>query len=351
MTIADGGNDINFRMNSGCEAVLQQKCANVEKSVRRARPQDALLSDLELPLHGVFHPLGYAVEIATNDAAVLEIADQCFRHRHMLRTGPRLRVNIGVMEGESFECPREPMRREHNHLYSLVADAENQALLDLNRCTSFAWITQAAVRHRLYFRYNFLEKMVYLLLGSSVVTDLHAACVGKDGRGILLCGDSGAGKSTLAYGCARAGWTYTSDDTSYLINHSVAPRVIGHAHRVRFRPEARALFPELEGREAATRLEGKPSIEVPVSELPVASAADEADIHSIVYLRRYPSAAATFVRLPEGAATHRMRDELYSAGEVRARHEKELESIFAIPTYELHYSDLGDAIRQLATLA
>ncbi|MGH9583587.1 MAG: HPr kinase/phosphorylase [Bryobacteraceae bacterium] len=242
------------------------------------------------------------------------------------------------------------MRREHNHLYSLVADAYNQALLDLNTGTSFAWITQATVTNRLFFRYNFLEKMVYLLLGSSVVTDLHAACIGRNGRGVLLCGDSGAGKSTLAYACARKGWAYTSDDTSYLINDSSIPRVIGHAHRVRFRPAARSLFPELQGREVAPRMEGKPSIEVPVSELPIANTASEADIHSVVYLKRYSSATPKLVRLPEGTATQRMREELYSAGEVRARHEKILEHFLATPTYELHYRSISDAIHQLATL-
>ena len=135
-------------------------------------------------------------------------------------------------------------------------------LLDLKTGINFTWMTQAAVRNRIYFRYNFLEKVAYLLLGASVVTDLHAACVSKNGKGILVFGDSGAGKSTLAYACARNGWTYTSDDTSYLINDSNPPRVIGHSHRARFRPSAKSLFPELEYRHLTPRLEGKPSIEV-----------------------------------------------------------------------------------------
>jgi hypothetical protein len=305
---------------------------------------------MELPFQRGFYPLGYAIEIATNETEVLEIADECFCHARMLRSGPRIRVSIGVTAGGESECPREPTRRAHNHLFSLVADADNQALLDLNTCTSFAWVTQAAVSNRLYFRYNFLEKMVYLLLGASVVTDLHAACVGRNGMGVLLCGDTGAGKSTLAYACARDGWTYTSDDTSYLINDSAVPRVIGHSHRVRFRPEARALFPELKGHQVTPRMEGKPSIEVPISELPIVNMADEAEINSVVYLKRYPSAAGKLVRLPKGAVTQRMRDELFSAGEVRTRHEKILERFIAVPGYELHYSELGDAIRQLETL-
>jgi hypothetical protein len=339
-------------MSRGCNAVvLSRESAKPVEDGKRERPQDALLADMDLPYQQVFYPLGYAVEVSTNDAVVLEIADECFNQTHSLRPGLMLRVNIGVTEGKGVGCPREPIRREYNHLFSLVADADNQALLDLNTFISFAWVTQDAVRNRLYFRYNFLEKVVYLLLGSSVVTDLHAACVGRNNRGILLCGNSGAGKSTLAYGCAREGWIYTSDDTSYLINDSVGPRVIGHAHRVRFRPDAKRLFAELVNHEVSPRLEGKPSIEVPVAELPIISTANEADVYSIVYLKRYSSARGKLVRLPEGTATQRMREALYSAGEVRARHEKILGSLYAVPTYELHYCNLEDAIRELEKLA
>jgi len=312
--------------------------------------RDGLLSNMELPLRKIFYPLGYAVEIVTNDPAVLEAANESFGHVILSRESSTLQIRIGVSDGGGSECPPEPTRREYNHLYSLVADVDNQALLDLKACTSFVWLTKAATSNKLYLRYNFLEKTVYLLLGASVVTDLHAACVSKNGKGILFCGDSGAGKSTLSYACARAGWTYTSDDTSYLINDSVIPCVIGHSHRARFRPAAKTLFPELDGRQLTPRMEGKPSIEVPISELPVLETANQANIHSIVYLNRHPSAMARLVPLPPGTATQRACRELYSAGEIREKHEKILEVLSDIPTYELQYGDLDDAIRCLESL-
>ena len=324
-------------------------------------PQRALLSDMNLPLRQTFYPLGYDVEIVTNDSNVLEAAKETFRHGRSSRSSAVLQVFIGVSGDGTLagrqECPPAPIRRQFNHLYSMVANAENQALLDLNTLTNFVWINKAALTNTLYFRYNFLEKTVYLLLGSSVVTDLHAACVSKNGQGVLLCGDSGAGKSTLSYACARAGWIYTSDDTSYLINASDDgdcvphhPRVIGHAHRARFRPNATTLFPELEGRALTERLEGKPSLEIPTSELPGVMTASEAEVRFVVYLKRTPAGTGTLIRLPKGTATKRMRAELYSAGEVRARHEKILEVMSAVPTFELHYRDLADAIDRLDRL-
>jgi len=305
---------------------------------------------MELPLCKTFYPLGYPVEVITNNPDVLKAASESFGHRRLRRSNTPLRIHIGVSDGTDSECPPEPTRREYNHLYSLVADVHNQALLDLKTCACFVWLNTAALKSRLYFRYNFLEKVVYLLLGASVVTDIHAACVGKYGKGILLCGNSGAGKSTLAYACARAGWTYTSDDTSYLVNDYPSPRVIGHSHRVRFRPAAKALFPELAAFEVTPRMEGKPSIEVPASALSLPSTSNEADVRSVVYLSRRPSSSATLVPLPAGTATARMKKELFSAGEIRVKHELMLEALSNVPTYELQYADIEDAIRRLDTL-
>lgn len=332
-------------------APAQQAISETGEAALSGRPQDALRSDMELPLHEVFHPLGYPVEILTNHPAVLECARETFGHARPSRTASVLQVRIGVTCEPGLECPPVPTRREFNHLYSLVADVENQALLDLKTGVNFTWLTQAAVSNMVYLRYNFLEKVVYLLLGASVVTDLHSACVSRKGKGILLCGDSGAGKSTLAYACARSGWTYTSDDTSYLINDSNPPRVIGHSHRARFRPSSKALFPELEHHPVTPRLEGKPSIEVPISRLPVPHAATEATVDFVVYLNRYPSAQAKLIALPNGTATRRMSSDLYSAGEIRAKHERILEVLSDIPTYELQYSDLYQGVEALDRLA
>jgi hypothetical protein len=315
------------------------------------RPQDALLCDMDLPLCGRFYPLGYSVDIITNEPNVLIAAEESFGHSRLAQKSTTLQIRVGVRHSGGAICPPEPTRREFNHLYSLVADPDNQALLDLKTGANFTWVTRNAMENRLYFRYNFLEKTVYLLLGASVVTDMHAACVSKNGKGFLLCGDSGAGKSTLAYACAREGWIYTSDDTSYLINDSHPPRVIGHCHRTRFRPSARALFPELNNCPLTPRMEGKPSIEVPISELPVLRTATEAVVHSIVYLNRHPAAVGRLVRLASGTATQRARRELYSAGEIRAKHEKILEKLCDIPTYELDYCNLDDGILALDRLA
>ena len=55
-------------------------------------------------------------------------------------------------------------------------------------------------------RYEMLEFAVFTLASRvQGVVPLHAACIGRRGRGLLLMGDSGAGKSTAALlGLAQA---------------------------------------------------------------------------------------------------------------------------------------------------
>ena len=64
---------------------------------------------------------------------------------------------------------------------------------------------------------------------------VHAALVVKDGVGIMLCGDSMAGKSTLAYACARAGWSYVTDDGTFLVRGELDRYAIGDFTNLRLR--------------------------------------------------------------------------------------------------------------------
>ena len=336
--------------NRGKSASMAEIVMDLREQLRPSRPQQALLCDMDLQFRKMFFPLGFAVEILTNRYEVLEAAEASFGHMKNRHGSARLEVRIGVSPSANRPIPPPPVRREYNHLYTMVADPENQAVMDLLTGANFVWLNEAALSDELYLRHNFLEKVIYLLLGATVVTDIHAGCIGKDGKGVLLCGNSGAGKSTLSYACARVGWTYTSDDTCYLINASDAPRVIGHAHRVRFRPAAKNFFPELQDRPITPRMEGKPSIEVPVSELPPMHTSVEACVSAVVYLRRSRNAKSALIPLPAGSATRQMSDEMYSAGEIKRKHQRDLEKFAEIPTYELHYYSLEEAICELDQL-
>lgn len=309
-----------------------------------------MLCDVELPFKKVFFPLGFAFEIRTNDPAVIAAAAERWGGLRPIHNVPCVHLNVTVTREESLECPPAPTPRGQRYLFSYIADAHNQLICDLKTGFAFACLSQAAVRHSSYLYYHFLEGAALSMIGALYVTPVHAACVSRNGLGMLFCGSSGAGKSTLAYACARAGWTYTTDDSSYLRRASLEPHIIGNSRQVRFRPPARELFPELKGRGLTPRAEGKPSIEVPTAELPGLITSDETTVHFLIFLNRQPSAVAELVPLSRAIVFERLTKNLFPGREIRDLHIASLQALANVDAYELRYRDLEPAIERLERL-
>jgi hypothetical protein len=328
-----------------------QPVLNAEQAQYHDPEAELSLCGPSLTLRSVFHPLGFSVEILTNDPSVLEAANDSWGHLRPRHISPTVQLRICVNASDSNECPPTPVVRGQRYLLSFAADANNQGFCDIKGGFACLWLTRAAVQHRLYFRYHLLESATMALISGAYAPALHAACVSRHGRGMLLCGRSGAGKSSLAYACARAGWTYTTDDSSYLLLDSTPPRVVGNSHKLRFRPSATALFPELQGHGLTPRAEGKPSIEIPTSDLPGLITTDEAPIHFLIQLDRHAQGPAELVPMTTEAVLKRFEEALYPGPEIRREQIAALRSLSSLKAYKLRYSFLAEAVGKLELLA
>ena len=314
------------------------------------REFDPLLCRAELEFREVFYPMGFALEIKTNDRAVLAAARESWGDWSERYSAPPMRLTVNVMDDGASEYPPTPTARSYGHLFSMVANANNQMICDLKAGIAFTCFSRVALHNSNFFRYHFLEAIAYTMLGALHATPLHGACVSRNGHGMLFCGNSGAGKSTLAYACARQGWTYTSDDATYLLRGTL-PRVIGNSRQVRFRPHALTLFPEIGDRALTPRAEGKPSIEVPTDELPGLITSDEATIGNIIFLNRQPSARAELIPLSYASILTYFKEALFPDIEVHALQMASLEALATADAYELRYEDLDSAIACLEGLS
>ena len=159
------------------------------------------------------------------------------------------------------------------------------------------------------------------------------------------------GKSTLSYACARAGWTYISDDASFLLQDRTDRMVTGDCHRVRFRPTAAELFPEIRGLEITPRAAGKPSIELPTASLPDITASQTTQIDSIVFLNRSCTSEPELVPYRKDVAREFMRQVLFGLEETMAAQYEAIERLLEAGVFELRYSELDGAIARLKQLA
>jgi hypothetical protein len=311
---------------------------------------DPVLSNFDLPLRAVYHPLGFSLEIDTNCSEVLAAAEESWGHFRKVFSQPPVRLRIGVLEGKAAECPQPPVCREQGNLMVQVADAGNFYVCALGQRFGFAWLTQATVAHRAYLRWHFIEGMTWNLLNSSYVTSIHAACVERGKRGILLCGDSGAGKSSLAYACARRGWTLLSDDSCCLARGQKGRRVVGNPYQIRLRESATGLFPELK-QQRRTPHNGELAIEVVTASMPEISTVHESSIHGVVFLNRGVPGPPRLLPFPKATAQKWFEQVIcYGSEELRDAHKASLRNLLTAEILELQYNDLDSAVKLLEAM-
>jgi hypothetical protein len=318
----------------------------IKEALRR---MDPLRRNIPLPLTGTYYPGGFRLDIATNSPEVLGAAKEAWEHEHPSFVSEPIVFHV-LVQPEGGLCS-VPTHRMNGHLYSVVADAYNFAHLDLNTQLGFFHVSGQTAADHSFLRWFFIESMANLMLAQRYLVPVHAACVARNGAGILLSGHSGAGKSTLSYACARAGWTFVTDDCTWLLPESEDPIAIGRPRSARFRLDAPQLFPELEGYAVRARPNGKIGIEVPLAELPHIRTAPRAAIGGIVFLERGP-AGPGIQRLASMEAIDRLLADMPSYGEaVDSMHERAVRRLSHAPAWRMTYETVDQAIAMLGNLA
>jgi hypothetical protein len=312
---------------------------------------DPTQCEIDLPFQRVYHPFGFRLNLASNAREVLDAAEENWGMYEAMHEpefdDPPLTVRILVQPGS--ELSPQPVHRIQGHLYSVVASRQNYALVDFDALFAYAWVTERTVADHSWFRWFYLDAMAGTTLAQRHTVPMHAACVERNGIGVLLWGPSGMGKSTLSYACARAGWTFVADDSTILPQNRGDCVVTGKPHQARFRDDAPRLFPELEGYSTRARPTGKLSIEAPMASLPGIRTALQCQVRRNVFLDRGNSVGLERIGV-EKALEEMMQDSRALGAETQARHEKALRRLLHAPAYRLHYERLADAIAALESL-
>jgi hypothetical protein len=84
---------------------------------------------------------------------------------------------------------------------------------------------------------------------------LHAGCVAREGRGLLLAGMSGSGKSTLTASLVAGGWDFLSDDMVLLVRGAGASWAFGLPDEIDCSDETAGMIAELR------HLVGRPTLD------------------------------------------------------------------------------------------
>jgi hypothetical protein len=313
--------------------------------------EDLTFSRVELGFRRVFYPLGFPLELQTNSWEVIEAASEnwgLFSQR--FDTAP-MRFALGVKEIEGAELRSQKSSFfARDHLMTILIDADNFVVSDYQQFYSYGWITRALASDSGVLRYRVLTPAAMMMAECLALAPLHGALVARNDCGVVLCGDSFAGKSTLAYACAKAGWTYVSDDGTFLLRNRLDRYAVGDPHFFRLREDARELFPELAEHMPIVRPNGKIGIEVPTRELAITTAPG-ATVEHVVFINRQQCGSARLRCCPKDRIENWSEQYVtFGPQQVRADMIRCHQRLLTIPAWELSYSNFEHAVQCLDQL-
>jgi hypothetical protein len=312
---------------------------------------DPLLRNLEHSYAGMFYPYGFPLKVRSNSADVIAAARQSFGNFRQRSAEAPVELEVTVAGHEIGALPAQPVFRTRRHILTLASDAEHFGSCDFETGYASLWLSPRILRDTAALRYFFLDALGLSLITERHLAPVHAACVALKGSAVLLCGASTAGKSALAYACARRGFTYITDDGSFLLRSASDRTVTGNCHSIRFRPSAVELFPELSEIAAIRRANGKMAIEVPVRTLGLTRIADRCRVDQIVFLNRQPTGPARLGIFPRDLARAQMESILFCGRDSAIADQRAaLSRLMDITILELTYSDPDSAADALEDL-
>jgi hypothetical protein len=186
--------------------------------------------------------LGARFQFQSNNRQLLRLVESAYgglpRHR-FLDAGPLLRVRLQVMSGGQRRSRR---RLEPPPLNMLsgggflggATHGSNFVVLSPKERSALVGISPQMLRFPYHTRYELIEFAVFSLAQRvQGLVSLHAACVGSNGRGVLMMGPSGAGKSTVALLCLLQGLDFLSEDAVFVAPDSLLATGIANFLHVR----------------------------------------------------------------------------------------------------------------------
>jgi len=187
--------------------------------------------------------LGGRFHFRSNSQALLDLVEAAFGDvpAHRLPGGIEFHIALSLVARRDAPYAlalAPPPVRTHSGAGALcgVIDADNYMMLMPEQGRALLVVSEDMLAHPYHLRYELIEFAVFVLAARGMgLVPLHGACVGSEGRGVLLLGATGSGKSTLALHSLLRGLDFLAEDALFVDPQRMLATGIGNF--LHLRPE------------------------------------------------------------------------------------------------------------------
>jgi len=241
----------------------------VDHDIAKFHPTDSAARRIpvEVELHTSFPPSDIEMPTLHEPTAVFEDVKFYSNNDHTdLTFGDKSFVNIDLKKGiaRGFVC------KEH---------------------VEAPWI----VSHRIFY------VPVLEIVRAKGTCYLHAGCVCRGDKCILLCGGSGHGKSTLTYALARSRYSYLSDDAVFIEHGRSGIEIFSFPEKIKLNANSRSYFPEFDAFE-----ESPGKMEIPLRRTRIRDIAVSGEPFGLIFCDIGRGKESSLTSIPRGEALLRL---------------------------------------------
>lgn len=200
---------------------------------------------------------GYTVELETNHESIIRaarLAAPRYCESEALPAHPSLHLFLFVSPSitdspvpENFPAQIQTVAADDFLLQAFTPHL--QAFADLRQHRAYAFLSSALASDSALVSRYIIDRFVLNILLREGLGQLHATCLVKDKRAVLLIAPHGTGKSTTAFRLLNAGWKLMGDSLVFARRHGDEFELLGYPiGEGKLTRETAELFPELRAR-------------------------------------------------------------------------------------------------------
>jgi hypothetical protein len=263
------------------------------------------------PLGERYSAAGATLAIATNSQYILEGARKTFQPAAGPNVHAQVNMRLWVDPAARTSAPwPPPYFRGLDHLVFAAFDLESALLVDLGKRRIIGRFSPAMAADVIYWNRVIFPTLFGIVSPSVGITALHCACLARNGNALLLAGASGSGKSTLSLALAQNGFSFLSDDWTYLSRQGSELLAWNSMSRLKLLPDARVHFPELAALEPGVSVNGELAYELEPEEVFGVHRSKHAEPRWVIFLERQENAEFTLIEVPSTEAAMRLGGDL-----------------------------------------